>query len=317
MKGLKWLMLIVIALLMMNTAAMADTDYIHVTGDSNVRSGPSLDNKTLGSVKKGSNLDYAFDNAYDDRGVEWYKIYYSGGTAWISSKYSEMVDGSGSRGGRTVQALGDVTVRTRPNLEAGSLGTLKKGSYADYLGESATDDRGVRWYMIDYKGDEGWVSGRYAELLDDGDSGGDYGYSYVYATGNVSVRAKPNLNGSYIGTLLEGDTAEYMSEKSVDDRGVTWYQIEYKGKMGWVSSKYAELDGNRGDAAVGYVKATGDVTVRSHPRLSGSFVGTLKKGNSATYLDESDIDDRGVEWYRIEFKGQKGWVSSRYTELFY
>ena len=41
--------------------------------------------------------------------------------------------------------------------------------------------------------------------------------------------------------LSKGDTAEYLSKTSVDDRGVTWYAIRTSQGEGWISSKYAKL----------------------------------------------------------------------------
>ena len=41
--------------------------------------------------------------------------------------------------------------------------------------------------------------------------------------------------------MPKGATAKYMNESKKDDRGVTWYRINYNGTTGWVSSKYAAI----------------------------------------------------------------------------
>lgn len=70
------------------------------------------------------------------------------------------------------------------------------------------------------------------------------------------------------------------------------------------------------EPTITYVKGvSGDSNVRTGPGLSYDSIGALKKGQSAEYLDESSIDDRGVAWYCIYFNGRNGWVSSKYTEL--
>jgi hypothetical protein len=65
-----------------------------------------------------------------------------------------------------VKATGQVNVRKQPSLAGASLGTFASGGSADYLGETRTDERGVEWYKISYKEDEGWVSSKYCDLVE-------------------------------------------------------------------------------------------------------------------------------------------------------
>ena len=62
------------------------------------------------------------------------------------------------------------------------------------------------------------------------------------------------------------------------------------------------------------VIATGDVNVRSAPGTSNRVLGVLKKGKTAVYQGEKRAVD-GRDWYLIEFEGQNGWVSSKYSEV--
>lgn len=65
----------------------------------------------------------------------------------------------------------------------------------------------------------------------------------------------------------------------------------------------------------GTLRTTGDVNVRVGPGREYKLLGMLRAQNEATYLGESLVDERGVAWYRIEYKDGEGWVSSRYAEL--
>ena len=58
---------------------------------------------------------------------------------------------------------------------------------------------------------------------------------------------------------------------------------------------------------------TGKSNVRTGPGLSYKSLGTLHKEESARYLHETSVDDRGVVWYKIKWNGREAWVSSRYT----
>lgn len=62
------------------------------------------------------------------------------------------------------------------------------------------------------------------------------------------------------------------------------------------------------------VEATADVFVRSAPGKDNRELGVLKRGQTALYQGEKSAVD-GRDWYLIEFKGENGWVSSRYSKV--
>ena len=64
---------------------------IKATGDVNVRKGPGLGYSTLGSIKKGSTLEFLGEIKKDDRGVYWGKVRFNGATGWVSSKYAKII----------------------------------------------------------------------------------------------------------------------------------------------------------------------------------------------------------------------------------
>jgi len=64
----------------------------------------------------------------------------------------------------TVKITGNANVRAEPNLDAKSLGTLKKGDTPKYLGETKTDERGVDWHKVEFKNGSGWISSKYGKL---------------------------------------------------------------------------------------------------------------------------------------------------------
>ncbi len=150
---------------------------------------------------------------------------------------------------------------------------------------------------------------------------------YVYASdGDSYVRSGPGLAYAKIGSLKKGGGATYLGKSSVDDRGVAWYNIDYKGESAWVSSKYTTLKNGSwtGGYGVSPTKApkgsyvigkTGKSHVRTGPGLAYDNVGVLHKEETATYLGEQSTDERGVVWYKIKWKGEERWVSSKYTEL--
>lgn len=59
--------------------------------------------------------------------------------------------------------------------------------------------------------------------------------------GRSNVRTGPGLDYDSIGILYDGDTAEYTGKSAIDDRGVRWYQIHWRGRKAWVSSRYTSV----------------------------------------------------------------------------
>lgn len=220
---------------------------------------------------------------------------------------------------------GTVNVRSGPGLNYEDLYTLKKNHWAEYTGSSSTDSRGVVWYEIYYPYGTGWVSSKNCRLVSDGNAPASGSGNYVKATARVNVRNSPNQNSSDIGTLLKGDTARYLGETSVDIRGITWYKVNHNGNVGWVSSRYSTLtnyassssSSSSSSGSYGTVKGvSGDSNIRTEPNLGGKSINVMYKGETASYLGNSSVDNRGVTWYQVRFEGETGWVSSRYTQLY-
>lgn len=242
--------ILMLALLAFGAAALAE-DYIYISYNANVRTGPGLGYSSIGSLNGNSTVAYAHESAYDSRGVCWYKVWFGEGAGWVSSSYAWPTNEPGAveyggggniagmfwHAGSVVLAEGDVNVRTGPGLGFAIVDTMLTGETADYLGVSSSDERGVTWFNVQFDGNEGWVSSTWASL-----TGEQSDYGSVKGTGGDSnVRTGPGLGYSTIGCLYKGESADYLGASSVDERGVAWYNISFDGQSGWVSSKYTAL----------------------------------------------------------------------------
>lgn len=133
--------------------------------------------------------------------------------------------------GGTIKTTGSVNLRKGAGLGYKIIRSIGKGVKLDY-DKTKKDGRGVLWYRVTYKGKTGWVSSKYAkETTDSGNQ--------VKTTGNVHMRAGAGLGYKSLRVIASGVTLSYYKTKK-DSRGVLWYHITYKGKTGWVSSKYAK-----------------------------------------------------------------------------
>ena len=235
---------------------------------------------------------------------------------------------------------GNANLRTGPGLSYDSMKTITDGDTATYLGDSSVDDRGVTWYKVKHGNSTGWVSSKYAVLHESSASSGSSssgssssGFDflsgstsdstsnstsskkYVRVTGgDANLRKGPGLSYDSLKVIPERGTATYLDDSSVDDRGVTWYYVDYNGIRAWISSKYAKL--TDGEPSATYARISGgSANLRKGPGLSYDSIKAIPEGGSATYLNDSSVDDRGVTWYYVNYNGTKGWVSSKYAKL--
>lgn len=213
-------------------SALAD-GYIEAQASANVRTGPGLSYKDIGTIHKGDTLSYEDKSSVDNRGVVWYRVEFDDEYAWVSSRYCKLY------GTVYVQVLdGQKTyIRKSPSLDAKALAVLHEDELAEYMGKSSVDDRGVPWYKVEYDGTTGWVSSRYT-ILGEEDS---YDREVIADDGQSYIRDYPSLSGEKLKVFREGESAVYLEKSSKDSCGVTWYKVEYKGTIGWVSSRYTSV----------------------------------------------------------------------------
>ena len=59
----------------------------------------------------------------------------------------------------------------------------------------------------------------------------------MVTTGNVNVRANPDINAKVIGWVSEGEYVEPLNFICTYD-GRTWVQVDWGGRDGYISDKY-------------------------------------------------------------------------------
>ena len=89
--------------------------------------------------------------------------------------------------------------------------------------------------------------------------------------------------------------------------------IENNGMVELNEESLEEVSGGKNTGK--FVRATGNVHVRKKPRLSGDDMGSISAGTTLSYLGDKSTDDRGVVWYKVNYNGKVGWVSSRYSKI--
>lgn len=232
------LALVLTAALAQLPASAASTMTLKTTASVNLRKGPNTTYSKITAVASGKKFTYLGISAYDARGRLWHKISYKSSSAWLYAGYTKVtVDGSGISNSEYVKSTASVNLRKGAGTNYGKRTAVTKGTKLFYLGSTAKDGNGRKWYRVASPYGPAWVSSKYATR--NGSSSSDS--SKVITTGTVWQRKGPGLGYAKIRSIPDGTTVTYLDKSSTDSRGVKWYKISYKGKSGWVSSKYAKV----------------------------------------------------------------------------
>ncbi len=141
-----------------------------------------------------------------------------------------------------VWTTGNVNMRKGPGLDYKTIRTISCGTKMEY-DKTKKDDRGVKWYRITYNGRQGWISSKYATESKPGGSEKSKAKKSksgkLVTTGKVHLRTGAGLDYESLRSVPNGVKLTYDATKK-DGRGVAWYHVSYKGKSGWISSKYAK-----------------------------------------------------------------------------
>ena len=126
----------------------------------------------------------------------------------------------------------------------------------------------------------------------------------VKTTDTVNVRSSDSEEADKIGRATAG--TEFTR---IEQRVNGWSKVIFEGKEAYIKSDYLEVvSSEAAGAVVKQVKATTNVNVRNAASQTADRIGLVEAGNTYNLLE-----DLG-EWYRIDYKGQNGYVKSEYFE---
>lgn len=266
---------------------MAATSQVYATTNVNVRKGPSTRYAVLGYLTTNQVVTKVGASG------SWTIINYSGGTAYVSSKYLKAYSGSSSASSGAAVANTSAPVYSGPGTSYSTLGTLTPSQNVVIAGTVGS------WSIINWGSGTGYVYSSYLSAATSSSTGSS---SLMAATTNVYVRTGPGSGYSTLGYLGAGQT--------VTKTGVygDWTQVVYNGQTGYVQTAYlSAYTGSSSTASGMLIYATQSAYVYSNPSLSSSYFGQLSWGDSITYLGNT-----GSGWYMVQLGGRQGYVLSAY-----
>ena len=165
---------LVLALLLIGAAALADYAVYAIADPTYLRSGPGISGERLTNLRPDSAYEWGGNISVDERGVAWFDVFFGNKYGWVSSLHADLCD-------RQTGALqnyvnyplpDDCTLFARRDLDVYSdagtnsyyIGTLYKGESAIFTGFRKKDSKGREWCQIRFYSERGWVPSENAEI---------------------------------------------------------------------------------------------------------------------------------------------------------
>jgi uncharacterized protein YgiM (DUF1202 family) len=213
------------------------TAQVKASSGLNVRKGAGTQYSKIGWLSNGTKISYQAEQN------GWLKFNYNGKNGYVSKQYTSITSAStgGNTSSGTTASNGSLKITASTlNVRKGAgtnydvLGTLSKNQVVSYSGESNG------WYKISYKGQVGWISGKYATKTSSSGNtnSGNTGSTTTTTTtmyvtcDTLNVRKGAGTGYTVIGNVKKG-TAVAVRKTSNG-----WHQINYGSGTGWVSGKY-------------------------------------------------------------------------------
>ena len=280
------------------------------TDNVNFRNSASTSSSIITTIPKNTTIEII-----DKSNSGWYKIEYKGVTGYVSSKYVDL-NGNNSDNNTNDKpststqkgvTTANVNFRNSASTSSSIIATIPKNTTIKVISKSTSG-----WYKIEYKGVTGYVSSKYVNL-DNNDDKPSTSTEKGITTANVNLRKSASTSSSILDTIPKNTTIQVISKSNSG-----WYKVEYKGVTGYVSSKYVTLNGNNSDENTNDKPSTStekgvttaNVNLRKSASTSSSILDTIPKNTTIQVISKSNSG-----WYKVKYKGNTGYVSSKYIDL--
>ena len=245
----------------------------------------------------------------------WYKIEYKGVTGYVSSEYvtlngNSTDDSSNNDKPSTTLEKGVTTAnlnfRKDTSTSSSIIATIPKNTTINIVDKSISG-----WYKVEYNGNTGYVSSSYVTINGSGTNNSTTTPSTQkgVTTANLNFRKNASTSSNLITTIPKNTTINIV-DKSISG----WYKVEYNGNTGYVSSSYVTLNtsgtNNSTTSSTQKGVTTDNLNFRKSASTSSNLITTIPKNTTINIIDKSISG-----WYKVEYKGNTGYVSSQYVKI--
>jgi uncharacterized protein YgiM (DUF1202 family)/endonuclease/exonuclease/phosphatase family metal-dependent hydrolase len=208
-----------------------------------LRKGPSADSDLLCRLNQGTYVQIVKTNV----DAQWHQVQYNGQTGYVNRMYiclDSSLDGYAQINyvGTIANCSSDVNVRSGPSTDSEIIGVVNKGSELTILPQ---DTYVEGWYMVEYQGQNAYISANYLSIdavVDDNQlsglsvSGGElypsfspseYGYVIKATSSSVTITAKANSGVS----ISVGSSGKSSASVEIPASGMKTVRISLDGQI--------------------------------------------------------------------------------------
>lgn len=133
----------------------------------------------------------------------------------------------------------------------------------------------------------------------------------TYGAGTVNadalrLRSTPTTDGSILATAPSSAAVVVLEET-----GSGWYKVNYNAVEGYMSAEYLTVSTSL-DAPLGYAKVNADVSSLNIRAGASTDYGVVGSASAGSVLELTGVQDG---WYKIQYGGTYGFVSSDYVSI--
>ncbi|MEI4769576.1 SH3 domain-containing protein [Psychrobacillus sp. FJAT-51614] len=323
-----------------NRSGSIDSSYVGTTqiignSASDMRSGATTSYKVVSTIPAGTSLKVvdAFTNAQKE---VWFNVDYQGNKGWAKSdsfildtpdgqvptsavKSSSITDGASYVG--TAQVIGNSASQMRSGATTSYkvVSTIPAGTSLKVV-DAFTNAQKEVWFNVEYQGKKGWVKSDLFTLNASADqtpttavknssitSGTSYVGSFqVIGKSASNMRSGATTSYKVVETIPAGTSVKILNAFTNAQKEV-WFNVEYNGKKGWVTSDLFALKATAGQSATSK-KVVNQMTIHKGATKSYSVVSTAKPGTTLV-IHEEFTNAFKEKWMQVTYApGKKGWI---------
>lgn len=132
--------------------------------------------------------------------------------------------------------VGKVVLRISPGFHENGIAVIPKNTKVKYEGNKCVDKQLISWVKVSYDGLVGWIPAPCASHK----KGGITSIGCIEMKAAEPLREKPSTGSKRLHTVKKSMILKYY-DMTMDSHGRVWYLVNYKGKIGWVSSKHTVI----------------------------------------------------------------------------
>lgn len=148
------------------------------------------------------------------------------------------------------------------------------------------------------------------------------------AVRGLAVRTGPYLGATLVTVALPGESYPVLA-RNPSEPGVTWYQLNVNGQVGWSSGRYLTFStdpggigvvgsvfdtlGNPPETGV-YAAPRAVMNLRAQPSTRTPIIGSIPWGAEMPLLNRT-VQGGQNRWFQVRYEGRVGWIFAPFVSV--